>query len=1068
MSDQTASTWPVPQPVPEGTRTDQPTAIATTQLQRSATDIAAPTIPEYDLLEVLGEGGMGTVWKARHAKLHRVVALKVLHSGRSNGSKELIRFLAEAEAVASITHRHVVQVYEYGEHQGRPFLALELLPGGTLAERLKTLGRLAPAAAAVLLAKVARGVSAAHELGIVHRDLKPANVLFDAAGEPKVADFGLAKRLSGSELTATQAVMGTPAYMAPEQAGGQTKFAGPPADVWALGVILYECLTGQRPFDADDPWCVLHQVQCEEPLPLRQLVPEIPRDLELICHKCLAKDPAERYATAAALADDLQRWLDGEPVSVRPTGLIERAAKWAKRKPTLAVAYTVTALAVFLAGLSAGAVWLWQRAEHERFDAIAARDELARQKIAAELARDGELEARKKAEQTRDELAREREKLAVVEYGRTMQVAYQEWRENNVGAAMALLAGTRPDLRGWEYHHVHRICNPYLLALRGHTAAVNTARFSPDGQQIVTASDDSTVRVWDAATGQRLLTLLGHTNKVASAAFSPDGRRIVTASWDYTAQVWDAQRGARQLILKGHTRPVLSAAFSPDGRRIVTTSQDRTVRVWDANKGTETLAFTEHADHVHAAIFSPDGLSIASASEDGSVRVWDASTGAEQNILWGHVNGVITLAFNPNGTQLATGSWDQTARIWDASTGVELAVYRGHAGGVRSVAFSPDGVYLITGSDDNIARIWDTTVDTEPVVLRGHASSVRSVAFSSDMIRILTASDDGTARLWDTIQMPAGMGLIGHTRGVLAAAFSPDGQKVVTGSEDHTTRLWDATIGGREPSIFTGHAGVIRSVTFSPDGRWIVTGSDDGTAKIWEANTGAVRHTLRGHHDRVRAVAFSPDGLRILTTSEDRTAKIWDAASGVEQFSFKNHTSHILSAAFAPDGQRVVTAGWDGLRIWDTHTGTELVKMPGHAGGSLAVTFSPDGSRVLTGGVDCIATVWDAATGVSLLDLRGHTGSVKAVAFSPDGKRMITGSDDRTVRIWDAGTGAEVYTLRGHSGPVLAVAFSPDGRRIVTGSWDQTVMIWESLPIAWEYLPREAAPYPQPSESVQK
>jgi tRNA A-37 threonylcarbamoyl transferase component Bud32 len=391
-----------------------------------------PIVPGYDVLDLLGEGGMGLVWKARQTKLNRLVALKMVLGEQCVGSKELIRFLAEAEAVAAVKHPHVVQVYEYGDAHGRPFLAMEYLAGGSLADRLERTGRIDPKAAAALVSALAGAVQAAHDLGIVHRDLKPGNVLFDGLGAPKVADFGLAKRVGDSDLTATQAVMATPAYMAPEQARGETKFVGPQADIYSLGVILCECLTRTRPFEALDQLALLRKVAQDEPERPGKRVQGVPRDVELICLKCLAKDPAERYPTAGALAADLGRFAAGEPVSVRAAGVVERVAKWARRKPTLAAGYTLGLLAVLLGGLGGAALWQWR---------------------AAEEARDGERKAW--------------EQLAAVEYGRTIQVAHQEWRENNVGSTVALLASTRAELRGWEWRYVHRLCHSELLTLKG-------------------------------------------------------------------------------------------------------------------------------------------------------------------------------------------------------------------------------------------------------------------------------------------------------------------------------------------------------------------------------------------------------------------------------------------------------------------------------------------------------------------------------------------------------------------------------------------------------------------------
>jgi tRNA A-37 threonylcarbamoyl transferase component Bud32 len=343
---------------PDATRTasgsagEQPTASAADRIAAlaSADDDTRPSgspptdIPGYEILGEIDRGGMGVVYRARQVRLNREVALKVvLHAD----PKALVRFLAEAEAIAAVRHPHVVQVFDSGQHAGRPFLAMELCPGGTLATRLKA-GKLAPRVAAELLAKVADGVGAAHTAGVVHRDLKPGNVLFDAAGEPKVADFGLAKRGTGADLTRTDAVMGTPAYMAPEQASGGTKFVGPQADVWALGVMLYETLTGARPFDAADPMALLVKVMAAEPAQLRSVSREVPRELDLIAHKCLAKEPAERYATANELAADLRNWLSGRPITAKPAGTVESAIQWVRRNKLVAgaTAAVIGAMAV--------------------------------------------------------------------------------------------------------------------------------------------------------------------------------------------------------------------------------------------------------------------------------------------------------------------------------------------------------------------------------------------------------------------------------------------------------------------------------------------------------------------------------------------------------------------------------------------------------------------------------------------------------------------------------------------------------------------------------------------------
>jgi hypothetical protein len=424
----------------------------------------------------------------------------------------------------------------------------------------------------------------AHQCGVIHRDLKPGNILLDLKGNPRVTDFGLAKRIQGdSGLTGSGQIMGTPSYMPPEQAGGKRGAVGPAADVYALGATLYCVVTGRPPFQAATAMDTVIQVLSDEPVPPRRLNASIPRDLETICLKCLEKEPDQRYASASALAADLRRFLTGGPIAARPVTPIEPAAKWARRKPTLAAAYTLGLLAVLLGGLGGTAVWQWRAAERARGAAKFAQAEAERQRDRADAARSvadtgrvAEQKARIAEQKARAEAERQRERFERFDYGRTMQVAHEEWRENNVPATVALLESTRSDLRGWEWQYVHRLCHTDLLTLMGHTSAVLSASFSPDGSRVVTGSYDSTANVWGAHSGAEVLTLKGHTDWVHSVSFSPDGLRIGTGSRDHTAKVWDAKNGAEIRTLKGHTVVVNSVAFSRDGSMVLTGSADKT------------------------------------------------------------------------------------------------------------------------------------------------------------------------------------------------------------------------------------------------------------------------------------------------------------------------------------------------------------------------------------------------------------------------------------------------------------------------------------------------------------
>ena len=784
---------------------------------------------DYELLREIARGGMGVVFEARQMSLNRKVALKMILAGQLANETDVKRFHTEAEAAANLDHPGIVPIYEVGQHQGQHYFSMGFIEGQSLSQRL-TYGPLPCRQAAALLVAVAEAIDYAHQCGVIHRDLKPGNILLDAKGNPRVTDFGLAKKIQGdSGLTGSGQVMGTPSYMPPEQAGGKRAAVGPAADVYALGATLYALITGRPPFQAATAMDTVLQVLSDEPVPPRRLNAAIPRDLETICLKCLEKEPDQRYTSAAALAADLRRFLTGEPIAARPVTQLERAAKWARRKPTLAASYLLGLLAVLLGGLGGTGVWQWRAAEGARDAAKSAQVDAEHQRDTADVARRQADTARAAEKEARAEAERQREKFERFDYGRTIQVAHQEWRESNVPATLALLDSARPDLRGWEWRYVHRLCHSELLTLKGHSDFFLWASFSPDGTRILTASHDGTARVWDAKSGAVMLTFKGHNDQILSASFSPDGARVVTASdnsprgplgiaelvrrldgrapsgghdpraLDHTAKVWDARSGAVLLTLKGHARDVGLASFSPDGTRIVTVSNG-TAKVWDAKSGAEVVTLKGHTGDVGLASFSPDGARIVTASRDGTLKVWDAKSGAEVLTLKGHIDWVHSASFSPDGTRIVTGSQDKTAKVWDAKSGAEVLTLKGHTNLVRSAAFSPDGTRVVTASDDRTARVWDAKSGAKALTLKGHTNNVLSAAFSPDGTRIVTASDDRTAKVWDAKSGAEVLTLKGHAKKVNSASFSRDGTRVVTASDDGTAKVWPARQLGPEPA----------------------------------------------------------------------------------------------------------------------------------------------------------------------------------------------------------------------------------------------------------------------------
>jgi WD40 repeat protein len=967
---------------------------------------------DYELIEAIARGGMGVVYRARQISLNRPVALKMILAGQLATPAVKQRFQTEAEAAARLDHPNIVPIYEIGEHQGRHYFSMKLIEAGTLAsvapshQSAAVLPQRRSAAlsrdAATIIAKVARAVHYAHQRGILHRDLKPTNILLDEKGEPHVTDFGLAKLAEDdSSLTMSGAVLGTPAYMSPEQAAGQNRGLTTSADIYSLGAILYELLSGRPPFGADTPVETLRQVCEQEPIQPRTLNPAVDRDLETICLKCLNKDPLRRYGSAEMLAEDLERWRNGEPILARPSTAWERTRRWTRRNPEIAALAAGLVLAISAGMLATG--FMWHRA---RQTAVAAQQ---------------------------------------LFYVASMKQAQAAWEEIDVGRVRQLLDETRDSpLRGFEWHYWQRLTHLNQKTLRGHSAEVVGVAISADGERIASGSMDHTAKVWELASGRELLTLEGHTDVILAVAFSPDGQRIVTGSFDKTARVWDAASGRELFRLEGHANEVGPVAFSHDGRRILTGSADNTVRLWDAITGLEL-----HRLPGQSAALSPDGRQIAATglvsvggnllADEASktVTLWDVGSHRERLLqLKGHSEAILSVAFSIDGQRIVTASRDNTAKVWDVATGTNLITLRGHRLQVESAAFSWDGKQIVTASEDQTAKVWDSVTGQELFTLKGHSSGLYSAVFSPDGRLIVTGSQDQTVKVWDAEATREFITLDGQNPKLCGLAFSPDGTRLVTGSYDGEAKVWDVITG----RILFRLAGT--DAVYSPDGRQIAT--TRGWVKLWDAESGRELGQFAGHKARVDGVAYSPDGQRIVTCSGDGTAVVWEASSGKEQVRLLGHTNGVQGVAYSPNGQRIVTGSNDGtVRIWNAANGAELFCFREHRAGVYGVTFSPDGQRILSGDKHGTGLLWEAATGRVLLTLKGHTSWILFAAFSPDGRRILTGSWDSTAKLFETESGREVLTFKAHRGPVMKARFSPDGQRIATASFDGMAMLWD-------------------------
>jgi WD40 repeat protein len=1074
-------------------------------------DACWPIIPGYTIEGELGRGGMGIVYRARQLSCDRIVALKMLLTGPQAGPHERERFRTESLAVARLQHPGIVQLFEVGEVEDRPWFSFEYVAGGSLAERLD--GTPLPSRQAAQLVEIlARATHAAHQQGIIHRDLKPANILLGsrpeekssiladlfgptAEGRPptavKITDFGLAKRLDAEgDQTASGVIVGTASYMAPEQASAKRKEISPGTDVYALGAILYELLTGRPPFRAATQLDTLMQVLSEEPVPPSRLQPTTPRDLDTICLKCLAKVPGKRYASALALAEDLQRYREGKPILARPVGVVERTVKWMRRRPALAGLLATATLAI-LAGLGLAG---WRLRVEER------------------LRRHAEDEQHK-AEQAEQEEKAQRQQAEHHLYFSRIAHAQQRWSAGDVSHAQQLLALCPKEPRNWEWHYLDRLYDSSVLTFRGHTAPVWCVAFSPDGKCLASGDDKMTVRVWDVQTGQEVSTLkVAGWNGVpiTSVAFSPDGKRLAAGvGWDPQVDVrglgevvvWDLESG-RVAFSQRTGGWVYRVVFSPDSKRLASAGvhEDPShpqhtfgeIILWDVQTGRAALSLKGLQGSVFSVTFSPDGKQLAGASAvlqapragEGAVKVWDVQTGKELYSFPGHTSFVRSVAFGPDGKHLASASYDRTVKIWDTQRRREVHSFTGHSEEIESIAFSPDGQCLASASQDWTVKLWDTQTGRPCFTLKGHAGEVRCVAFSPEGKRLASASADGTVKVWDARKNPEALDFKGHAGAVWCAAFSPNSQHLATGGKDTTVRIWDARTGQHRLTL-KGHTGPVEGVAFSPDGFRLASCSQDQTVKVWDARTGQERLTLRGHVAAVKGIAFSPDGRRLTTVSSDKTVRWWDSQTGQEVLCLKGHIGEISSVAFSPDGNRLASGGGEAgpwskageVRVWSLGTGREVLPPVSHAYYVAGLAFSPDSKHLASasgGAKEVLAwgipgakrawgeqeakkwwnwqmkrkelKLWDVQTPQKSLNLRGHTQPVTSVCFSRDGHRLASASLDGTVRVWDSETGDEVLSLGGPPRAVTHVVFSPDGNRLASAGLDGTVKVWDATP----------------------
>ncbi len=1038
------------------------------------------TIGNYKLLEQIGEGGMAVVYMAEQEKpLRRRVALKIIKLGMDTKSV-IARFEVERQALAVMDHPNIAKVFDAGTTEtGRPYFVMELVRGVSISKycdknKLDTKERLD------LFVQVCNAVQHAHQKGIIHRDIKPSNVmvtLHDGKPVPKVIDFGIAKA-TGQKLTEKTLftryaqMIGTPAYMSPEQAEMSGLDVDTRTDIYSLGVLLYELLTAATPFSEEqlreagylEMQRIIREEEPDKPSTKlstlgeeltdiaehRKTSPDLLQklvrgDLDWIVMKSLEKDRTRRYDTVIELAADVGRHLNSEPVQAAAPSVSYRLRKFIRRNRVGVMVGCLVALVVLVA-LSVLSVSTWMISREQ----ARTQEALEREQQAAQLAKKAQAEevtARKVAQEQQEEAVRQRDAAYQNLYVAQMRLAPQYWEAGQIITLKEMLEEYLPkpgqaDLRGWEWYYLLSLCHKDLLTLRGHNTSVRSVVWSPDGQRIASSSSDSTVKVWDATSGKEQLTLTGHTGRVV-VAWSPDGKFIATGSGDKAVRLWDATTGEELSVLRGHTGGVSSIAWSPDGSRIASGSDgDKTIKVWDAATGRELLTLRGHISQLRSISWSPDGKHLATGTDNGWVKIWEVRTGQDilswraQNIdLW-------AVAWSPDGIRLTTGGYaSPRVKIWEADTGKMILSIQ-HDAGVEAVVWSPDGKQIASATRSQRIRIWDANTGQEVLALRGHTGWVTSVAWSHDGKRLASGGTDHTVKVWDACADQRTLTL-DHTE-AKRVTWSPKGNLLVSAGGGEV-KIWNLGTGHEVRSWHTQPEDG-QWVTWSPNGKWLASGlkyEDIGQkVKIWDVETGKEMATAPvGCRTN-----WSPDS-RFLAIACGKTIKIWDLSTKKTVLSLRGHIENIWAVSWSPDGKQLASAGWDGLvMIWDAATGKNLLTFRGHRLGRwiASVTWSPDSKRLASGGWDQIVKVWDTDKGCELLSLRGHTGAIFSVAWSPDGRRLVSGSTDQTVKVWDAATGQELLTLRGHSQIVRSVAWSSDGKRLAAVSKDGTVRVWDA------------------------
>ena len=1026
-----------------------------------------PEINGFSVLEKIGQGGMGEVYKARQISLSRDVAIKIVRYDKikdlNNAEEYRRRFQKEGQTLASINHVNVVKIYDAVKYEENLHLVMEYLEGESLQKRIQNEGNLSPQKAAEIVEKIARGLSEVHKKGVIHRDLKPDNIFLTLDGEPKVLDFGLARSIENADGRTQEWVFnGTPQYSSPEQSsknGGEISFQ---TDVYGLGAILYSCLTGIAPFPKSGDFLeILNMVRQQEVVPILALRPNCPKDLETICLKCLRKDPKHRYSSALEFAEDLRRFQSGMPIMARPVGSIEKLSKWVARNPVVSAAIAVAVITLISGTIisSLSALYAKEQAQIALSRTIEIEDKNKLLEISATEIKEknrllelSEKEAKKNEREANDQkkdAINQKNKAEQQIYVKKIQRAQIELKDGgDLNNYMDHMDSIPFYQRGWEHNFLSTQMRYNHVSINENHFNFVYGKFCSDGKHVISIENNGSIVYWDIATGKRTRQFQNpdaYGSPFLSLRY--DGKRILTSFTKNRANICDAETGKNLFQLTGHTDWITQACYSPDGKKIVTGSADKTCRIWDAETGKEIKRLQHPKGYmlgfINCVEYSPDGKWIAGSSSNYQILVWDSDTGELKNTISGHNHEVRGISFSPDGKKLVSASADRTVRIWSFDTGKELNIFQGYKHEVDKALFSPDGNFIATGGKDKTIKIWDSNTGRLMNTLMGHKNIIASLDFSPDGKKILSVGVDKSLKIWCLAPEEVVPKKIPVNSVNLSLDFSADSKSIVVETGGRLKKIQLNT--GDENLFLNNHDHDIISISCCPNNKFIASASVDKTVKIWDNKSGRELKTLSDHTDQVHCVSFSHDGKMIVSAGSDQTIKIWNTDNWKLVRSLNHHNEMVLSATFSPSGKRLATSDLSGMiYLIDVESGEILSKWLDRSRYCGSVLFAKDDHSLFSTSEDNTIKMWDSNSGKIIATLIGHTERVFSIDVSPDGKRLVSGSFDGSIKIWDIQNKNLIISFDNHKQQVRCVRFSKDGNKIASLSKDGSLLIWDT------------------------